>query len=94
MARLNDMFRNSEVKKTYWAIVKQCPPAEEGELVHYLVRNEKQNKSYAYDKEVKNSKKAVLNYRLIGHSQNYYLLDDIIRFVVSLQRWDVPLKVT
>lgn len=100
LARLNDMFRNSEVKKTYWAIVKQCPPAEEGELVHYLVRNEKQNKSYAYDKEVKNSKKAVLNYRLIGHSQNYYLLevdlkpDGIIRFVVSLQRWDVPLKVT
>lgn len=99
LARLNDMFRNSEVKKTYWAIVKQCPPAEEGELVHYLVRNEKQNKSYAYDKEVKNSKKAVLNYRLIGHSQNYYLLevdlkpDGIIRFVVSLQRWDVPLKV-
>ena len=53
LARLNDMFRNSEVKKTYWAIVKQCPP----------------------DKEVKNSKKAVLNYRLIGHSQNYYLLE-------------------
>mgnify|MGYP000503157126 FL=1 len=75
LARLNDMFRNSEVKKTYWAIVKQCPPAEEGELVHYLVRNEKQNKSYAYDKEVKNLKKAVLNYRLIGHSQNYYLLE-------------------
>ena len=75
LARLNDMFRNSEVKKTYWAIVKQCPPAEEGELVHYLVRNEKQNKSYAYDKEVKNSKKAVLDYRLIGHSQNYYLLE-------------------
>ena len=60
LARLNDMFRNSEVKKTYWAIVKQCPPAEEGELVHYLVRNEKQNKSYAYDKEVKNSPEIAL----------------------------------
>ena len=75
LSRLNDMFRNSEVKKTYWAIVKQCPPAEEGELVHYLVRNEKQNKSYAYDKEVKNSKKAILDYKLIGLSQNYYLLE-------------------
>jgi 23S rRNA pseudouridine1911/1915/1917 synthase len=75
LSRLNDMFRNSEVKKTYWAIVKQCPPAEEGELVHYLVRNEKQNKSYAYDKEVKDSKKAILDYKLIGHSQNYYLLE-------------------
>ena len=59
----------------YWAIVKECPNETEGELVHYLVRNEKQNKSYAYDKEVKNSKKAVLHYKLIGHSQNYYLLE-------------------
>ena len=75
LARLNDMFRNSEVKKTYWAIVKQCPPAEEGELVHYLVRNEKQNKSDAYDKEVPKSKKAILDYRLIGRSENYYLLE-------------------
>ena len=75
LARLNEMFRNSEVKKTYWAIVKQRPPQDEGELVNYLVRNEKQNKSYAYDKEVKNSKKVVLHYRLIGHSQNYFLLE-------------------
>ena len=75
LARLNEMFRNSEVKKTYWAIVKQRPPQDEGELVNYLVRNEKQNKSYAYDKEVKNSKKAVLHYRFIGHSQNYFLLE-------------------
>ena len=75
LARLNDMFRQSEVKKTYWAIVKNHPPQEEGELVHYLVRNEQQNKSYAYDKEVKNSKLAVLHYRLIGCSDNYYLLE-------------------
>ena len=75
LPRLNEMCRNGEVKKTYWAIVKECPKETEGELVHYLVRNEKQNKSYAYDKEVKNSKKAVLHYKLIGHSQNYYLLE-------------------
>ena len=75
LPRLNDMFKNSEVKKTYWAIVKNCPKEPEGELVHYLLRNEKQNKSYAYDKEVKDSKKAILDYKLIGHSQNYYLLE-------------------
>lgn len=75
LARLNEMFRDGDVKKTYWAIVKECPKETEGELVHYLVRNEKQNKSYAYDKEVKNSKKAILHYKLIGHSQNYYLLE-------------------
>lgn len=69
------MFRTSEVKKTYWAVVKNAPQEPEGELVHFLVRNEKQNKSYAYDKEVPNSKKAILHYRLIGHSENYYLLE-------------------
>lgn len=75
LSRLNEMFRLGSVKKTYWAIVRQCPPAAEGELVHYLVRNEKQNKSYAYDKEVPNSRKAILSYRLIGRSDNYYLLE-------------------
>ena len=75
LTRLNEMFRTSEVKKTYWAVVKNAPKESEGELVHFLVRNEKQNKSYAYDKEVPNSKKAVLDYRLIGRSENYYLLE-------------------
>lgn len=75
LPRLNEMFKNGEVKKTYWAIVKNCPAELEGELVHYLLRNEKQNKSYAYDKEVKDSKKAILDYKLIGRSQNYYLLE-------------------
>ena len=75
LTRLNDMFKNGEVKKTYWAVVKNQPHEPEGELVNYLVRNEKQNKSYAYDKEVPNSKKAILHYRLIAKSQNYYLLE-------------------
>ena len=75
LTRLNEMFRAGEVKKTYWAVVKNAPKESEGELVHYLVRNEKQNKSFAYDKEVPNSKKAILDYRLIGHSENYYLLE-------------------
>lgn len=75
LSRLNEMFKNSEIKKTYWTIVKNCPAKEEEELTNYLVRNEKQNKSYAYDKEVKNSKKAILHYKLISHSENYYLLE-------------------
>ncbi len=75
LSRLNEMFKNSEIKKTYWAIVKECPKLEEAELTHYLVRNEKQNKSYAYAEEVKNSKKAVLHYKLIARSDNYYLLE-------------------
>lgn len=75
LSRLNEMFKDGEIKKTYWAIVKECPKQEEAELTHYLVRNEKQNKSYAYAEEVKNSKKAVLHYKLIARSDNYYLLE-------------------
>lgn len=75
LTRLNDMFKKGEVKKTYWAVVKNAPKESEGELVHYLVRNEKQNKSYAYEVEKPNSKKAVLHYRLLAKSDNYYLLE-------------------
>jgi len=75
LERLNEMFKNGQVHKTYWAIVKNLPQPAEGELVHWIVRNEKQNKSYAYDKEVKDSKKAILEYRTIGHSDNYFLLE-------------------
>lgn len=75
LARLNDMFRTGAIKKTYWAIVKRCPSQPEGELTHWLVRNEKQNKSYAYDTEQPNSKKAILHYKLIARSENYFLLE-------------------
>ena len=75
LSRLNEMFRTGQVEKTYWAIVKNLPPSQEKILTHYMVRNEKQNKSYAYDKEVPNSKLAKLHYKLIGKSENYYLLE-------------------
>lgn len=75
LPRMNEMFRNGDIKKTYWAIVKNRPTQEEGELVHWLVRNEKQNKSYAYDTEKPESKKAILHYKLIASSDNYYLLE-------------------
>ena len=75
LSRLNDMFRDGDVHKVYWAIVKNEPKQPEGELVHWLVRNEKQNKSYAYDREVKDAKKAMLRYRVIGKSDNYTLLE-------------------
>ena len=75
LTRMNEMFRNGDVKKTYWAIVKNKPAETEAELTHFLVRNEKQNKSYAYDQEKPNSKKAILHYRIISHSDRYYLLE-------------------
>jgi len=75
LERMNDLFRQGNVKKIYWAIVKNPPPQTEAELIHYLVRNEKQNKSYAFDSEVKGSKKAILKYKILMQSENYYLLE-------------------
>jgi len=75
LTRLNAMFRDKEIKKTYLAIVKNRPENPEAKLEHYMVRNEKQNKSYAYDTEKPNSKKAILRYKLVGTSDNYSLLE-------------------
>lgn len=91
LARLNRMFAEGEVHKTYWAIVSplQPPPLGEAfgaatplstgdewrELTHWLVRNEKQNKSYAYDTEKPNAKKAVLKYKVISQGERYSLLE-------------------
>ncbi len=75
LTRLNAMFKNGEIHKTYWAITKNAPPKAEAMLTNWLTRNEKQNKSYAYDREVPNGKKAVLTYRVIGHTDHYHLLE-------------------
>ena len=74
LSRLNNMFRDGDVHKTYWAITHNAPQAQEGELTNWLVRNEKQNKSYAYDHEVPHSKKAELQYRIIAQGDRYTLL--------------------
>jgi 23S rRNA pseudouridine1911/1915/1917 synthase len=75
LERLNEMFRTKQVKKIYLAIVKERPPEDEATITHFLKKNEKQNKSYVYDSEVKESKEASLTYRLKGRSERYYLLE-------------------
>lgn len=75
LERLNEMFRTGQVHKTYWAIVKNRPPREEGTLTHWLVRNEQQNKSYAYNRQRSGSKQAILNYRLLISLTNYHLVE-------------------
>lgn len=75
LTRLNEMFKNKEINKTYWAIVKNRPKTNEGTLINYLVKNEKQNKSYAYNVEKPNSKKAILHYKLASESEKYNLLE-------------------
>jgi 23S rRNA pseudouridine1911/1915/1917 synthase len=75
LERINQMFKDKAVKKTYWAIVKEKPPADELKLVHYLKRNEQQNKSYASVEEKPGSQHAVLHYKVIAQSDRYYLLE-------------------
>ncbi len=79
LPRLNKMFAEGDIHKTYWAIVANTPPQPEGTLVHWLVRNEKQNKSYAYDHEVPNSKRAELDYKVIGRSDRYCLVEVVLK---------------
>lgn len=75
LSRLNDMFRTGDVHKTYWAITKRRDIAPEGTLTDWLTRNERQNKSYAHDREVAGAKKAILKYKVRSVSDNYMLLE-------------------
>ena len=75
LTRLNKMFKQKEIKKIYWAVVKVPPPKQNDTLTHYLVRNTKLNKSFVYEKEVPDSKLAILNYKLLFKSSRYYLLE-------------------
>ena len=78
LTRLTLMFKNGQIHKTYWAVVKNKPPEPSGHLIHYLKKNEQKNKSFAYDKEIEGSRKAELRYQLIGQSENYFLLEVIL----------------
>jgi 23S rRNA pseudouridine1911/1915/1917 synthase len=75
LSRMNEMFRSRDLTKTYWAVSAQKPPADADNLVHYLIKNEEKNKSRAYDREVNNSLRAELNYRLLGSIDRYHLLE-------------------
>jgi 23S rRNA pseudouridine1911/1915/1917 synthase len=76
LTRLNKMFQDKEIKKTYWAVVEKAPEAESGVLTHWLKRNTQQNKSYAHYKSIgSGSKESTLTYTLKAKSQNYYLLE-------------------
>ncbi len=75
LLRMNQLFKAQKIQKNYWCIVKHRPASEEGTLKHYLMKNEAQNKSYAYDQPRPDTKPASLDYRLISSSDRYYLLE-------------------
>jgi 23S rRNA pseudouridine1911/1915/1917 synthase len=75
LTRLNKLFSNKEIKKTYWAIVKKFPQKKYAKLQNYISRNTEKNKSFAHQKEVNNSKLAIMSYKTITESDNYSLLE-------------------
>ena len=75
LTRLNELFKNRETQKTYWAVVKNKPEQKSATLVHYLKRNEKSNTSKAHSKEVPESKMASLDYTIIKELNNYTALE-------------------
>jgi len=75
LSRMNELFKKHEVRKTYWAVVKNKPPQEEGTLIHYLHRDPAQNKSFAYTQPKGTAKEARLHYRLIGATHHFFLLE-------------------
>ncbi len=79
LARMNNLVRDRQMKKIYWAVVGTCPDPASGTLSHYLYRNQEQNRSFVYDKEVKDSRLALLEYRVIFSSDRYFLLEIDLR---------------
>lgn len=75
LRRLNEMFKAREVRKTYLAIVGERPPEDEATITHFLKKNEKLNKVFVYDNQVKGSQQASLSYKLKGRSERYFLLE-------------------
>ena len=78
LKRLNNMIKNSEIEKLYWAITKTKPEKRKDTLVHWLKKNPKNNKSTHFKKETENSKKAILHYKIIKELKNYYLLEVLL----------------
>jgi 23S rRNA pseudouridine1911/1915/1917 synthase len=75
LSRMNALFLNKKISKTYWAVVKNKPSKSKDTLIHWLKKNPKNNKSKAYIKEVDQSKKAILYYELIHSLDRYHLLE-------------------
>lgn len=75
LSRMNKLFQDQEVKKTYWAVVRELPEKDEGTLKDFLLKDSKKNKSYAFPKMRKGAKEAVLNYKMISSSASFHLLE-------------------
>lgn len=98
LSRFNELFREKNIEKTYWAVVKNKPKENEGHLVHYLIKNERTNMSKAFSKPIENGLKAETLYKVIASSDNYHLLEIKLltgrhhQIRVQLAAIDCPIK--
>lgn len=74
LSRMNDMFRNGDVHKTYWAITRNRPTEEEALLTHYITTVERNNKSYASTAPKDGAKESKLKYKVVADSDRYHLI--------------------
>ena len=99
LSRMNLMLKDHAIQKTYWAITQNKPEEESDKLIHWLRKNEKNNKSTHFSKETENAKKAILNYKIIKELDNYFLLEITIesgrhhQIRCQLQAIGCPIKV-
>lgn len=75
LERMNALFRGNEIKKTYWAITEHAPAAESGTLIHWLIKDEKKNKTTAYSRETPGAQRSELSYRVMGRKNRHWLLE-------------------
>ncbi|MGC6284415.1 MAG: RluA family pseudouridine synthase [Polaribacter sp.] len=75
LERLNKKLRDKDIQKTYWAVVKNRPPKSADTLIHFLKKDHQKNKSKAYEKEIKDSKRAILHYSVLKELDHYHLLE-------------------
>jgi len=98
LTRMNQLFKDKKVKKTYYAIIKGRPVKKEDDLQHYIARNNRKNKSFAYDKQVPDSKLSELSYRFVAASDNYSLLEIDLKtgrhhqIRTQLSKMEMPIK--
>jgi len=75
LSRLNEIIRERQIKKTYWAVVADPPPDTYGKLVHYLIKNQKRNMSFAYPEDGEGRSRAEMDYKVLGQSERYFLIE-------------------
>ena len=75
LSRMNKLFREKEIKKTYWAIIQKMPEEQEGTLHNKLKKNHKKNKSFVVDQKENKGLMAELHFKIIKRLKSFYHIE-------------------